>query len=70
MPNVLSYIQPIVNGGGFFVAVHIKEFIMKKVYESPKTEIIDLGASFLSASGEPGDAVVYDIFSSLFGKSF
>ncbi len=43
---------------------------MKKVYESPKTEIIDLGESFLSGSGEPGDAVAVDIFRSLFGKSF
>ena len=67
---MLSYIQPIVNGGGFSVAVHIKEFIMKKVYESPKTEIIDLGVSFLSGSGELGDAIVSDNFARVFGKSF
>ncbi len=42
---------------------------MRKSYEAPITEIIDLDSlSFLSASGEIGDAVAADLFSSSYGR--
>ena len=48
-----------------------KEDFMKKIYEAPRAESVLLsGASFLSASGDIGDAVAVDVFESTFGKSF
>lgn len=44
---------------------------MKKSYEAPITEVIDLDTlSFLSASGDIGDAISADVFSSEYGKKF
>ncbi len=44
---------------------------MKKLYESPKTEVvICASASFLSTSGEVGDAVAIDTFESDYGANF
>ncbi len=44
---------------------------MKKQYAAPCAEVYSVEyASFLSDSGEVGDAVAVDIFGGSFGKSF